>query len=59
MAITQPPRTLLKGAVAGLGAIGTAGFNAAGAKTINLRQVPKWDYTTGVVVVGYGAAGGP
>jgi succinate dehydrogenase/fumarate reductase flavoprotein subunit len=51
-------RTFLKGAVAGLGAIGLAGFSAAEAKTINPHQVPTWDYTAGVVVVGYGAAGG-
>lgn len=51
-------RTFLKGAVAGMGAIGMAGFSAAKAKTINLHKVTKWDYTVGVVVVGYGAAGG-
>jgi succinate dehydrogenase/fumarate reductase flavoprotein subunit len=51
-------RTFLKGAVAGMGAIGMAGFSAAEAKTINLHQVTKWDHTVDVVVVGYGAAGG-
>jgi len=51
-------RTFLKGAAAGIGAIGTAGLSAAEAKTVNLQQVQKWDYTVDVVVVGYGAAGG-
>ncbi len=51
-------RTFLKGAVAGMGAIGMAGLSAAEAKTVNLQQVPKWDYTADVVVIGYGAAGG-
>jgi succinate dehydrogenase/fumarate reductase flavoprotein subunit len=51
-------RTFLKGAVAGIGAIGIAGLSSAEAKTLNLHQVPKWDYTTDVVVIGYGAAGG-
>ena len=51
-------RTFLKGAVAGIGAIGIAGLSAAEAKTVNLQQVPKWDYMADVVVIGYGAAGG-
>ena len=33
-------------------------MRTAEAKTVNLHQVPKWDYTADVVVVGYGAAGG-
>jgi len=51
-------RTFLKGAVAGISAIGMAGLSASEAKTVNLQQVPKWDYTADVVVIGYGAAGG-
>jgi FAD binding domain len=51
-------RTFLKGAAAGIGVIGMAGLPAAEAKTVNLKQVSKWDYTADVVVVGYGAAGG-
>jgi succinate dehydrogenase/fumarate reductase flavoprotein subunit len=51
-------RTFLKGAAAGIGAIGIAGLSAAEAKTINLQQVTKWDYKADVVIVGYGAAGG-
>jgi succinate dehydrogenase/fumarate reductase flavoprotein subunit len=44
--------------VAGIGAIGMAGLGAAEARTVNVQQVPKWDYTADVVVIGYGAAGG-
>jgi succinate dehydrogenase/fumarate reductase flavoprotein subunit len=51
-------RTFLKGAVAGIGALGTAGLSGAEARTIDLHQVTKWDYTADVVVIGYGAAGG-
>jgi len=51
-------RTFIKGAVAGIGAIGMAGLSAAEAKTINPQQVPRWDYASDVVVIGYGAAGG-
>ena len=51
-------RTFLKGAAASLGAIGLTALTSVEAKTINLHQVPRWDYTAGVVVVGYGAAGG-
>lgn len=51
-------RTFLKGAVTGMGAVGMAGLSAAEAKTVNLQQVPKWDYAADVVVIGYGAAGG-
>lgn len=51
-------RTFLKGAVAGMGAVGMAGLVAAEAKTVDLRQVQKWDETADVVVIGYGAAGG-
>ena len=52
-------RIFLKGAVAGLGAIGMAAFGGGSeAKTVNIHQILKWDYTADVVVVGYGAAGG-
>ncbi len=51
-------RRFLKGAVGGIGAIGMTGLSAAEAKTVNLQQVPKWDYTADVVIIGYGAAGG-
>lgn len=51
-------RKFLKEAVAGLGALGITGLSSVEAKTINVHHVPKWDYTAGVVVVGYGAAGG-
>jgi succinate dehydrogenase/fumarate reductase flavoprotein subunit len=50
-------RTFLKGTVAGIGAIGMTALSAAEAKAVNLRQVPKWDYTADVAVIGYGAAG--
>jgi succinate dehydrogenase/fumarate reductase flavoprotein subunit len=51
-------RTFIKGAVAGISAIGMAGLSPAEAKTASMQQVPKWDYTADVVVIGYGAAGG-
>jgi hypothetical protein len=51
-------RTFLKGAATGISAMGMAGLSAAEAKTVNFQQVPKWDYTADVVVIGYGAAGG-
>jgi succinate dehydrogenase/fumarate reductase flavoprotein subunit len=51
-------RTFLKGALAGVGSVGLAGWNAAEARTLNLQQVRNWDHTADVVVVGYGAAGG-
>jgi succinate dehydrogenase/fumarate reductase flavoprotein subunit len=50
-------RAFLKGVLAGIGAIGMAGLGTAEARPVNIRQVTKWDYTTDVVVVGYGAAG--
>lgn len=51
-------RAFLKGTLAGMGAVGMAGLSVAEARTVNLQQVPKWDYTADVVVIGYGAAGG-
>jgi len=51
-------RTFIKGAVAGMSAVGLAGLTTAEAKTVSPQQVRKWDYTADVVVVGYGAAGG-
>ncbi len=51
-------RTFIKGAAAGLGAIGFAGLGTAEAKIVNVLQVPKWDWAADVIVIGYGAAGG-
>jgi succinate dehydrogenase/fumarate reductase flavoprotein subunit len=50
-------RAFLGGAMAGMGAIGVARLTGAEAKAVNLRRVQKWDYTTDVVIIGYGAAG--
>lgn len=51
-------RGFLKGAAAGIGTAGLIGITAGEAMAIPFKKVKKWDYTTDVLVVGYGAAGG-
>jgi succinate dehydrogenase/fumarate reductase flavoprotein subunit len=53
-------RGFIKGAaVAGAaGVVGLIGMSAGEAMAIPFKKVKKWDYTTDVLVVGYGAAGG-
>ena len=52
-------KAFLKGVLAGVSACyRMAEFSPGEARTVSLQQVPKWDYTTDVVVIGYGAPGG-
>jgi fumarate reductase flavoprotein subunit len=51
-------RDFIKGTAAGIGVAALAGFNPKEANAVAAVPVPKkWDYTTGVLVIGAGIAG--
>lgn len=51
-------RDFIKGTAAGIGVAALAGFNPKEANAIAAIPVPKkWDYTTGVLIIGAGIAG--